>query len=151
MTRLGPCRTAPEGFEYTAVGTDGAAYIHADDGTTSKRPPGTMSIPEALRAPTRDKFVEAISKEDMLIPDNFPDKIPAMVRVPKSEVPRGAPICNTLSINLIKRDRRHKSRMVLDESRAYPGRRPEDSSPTCLTSTLFLVLLIACHFGWCIA
>ena len=151
MTRLGPCRTAPEGFEYTAVGTDGAAYIHADDGTTSKRPPGTMSIPEALRAPTRDKFVEAISKEDMLIPDNFPDKIPAMVRVPKSEVPRGAPICNTLSINLTKRDGRHKSRMVLDESRAYPGRRPEDSSPTCLTSTLFLVLSIACHFGWCIA
>ena len=153
MARLGPCLTAPEGYSCCAVGTDGAEHVHMTDGTPSRGTTGTMGIPEALQCPDRDKYVEAIAKEDLLDADNFPDNVPAMVLVDKKDVSTGAPICRTICVNLQKRGTeskpgKFKSRIVLDESDAHASRRPEDSSPTCLTSTLFLALSIACHFGW---
>jgi len=95
--------------------------------------------------------VKAIGAECLWDPANFDDGVPAMVRVPVSEVPPGAPVCNTISVNLQKRGSgKFKSRTVLDESRTSQGRQPENSSPACLTSTLLLMLSIACQMAWTI-
>jgi hypothetical protein len=148
---LGPCGVALPGYGITAVATDGAANVHCTNPAPSATPPGAMSISEALKTGHRTEYVGAIGAECLWDPANFDDGVPAMVRVPVSEVPPGAPVCNTISVNLQKRGSgKFKSRTVLDESRTSQGRQPENSSPACLTSTLLLMLSIACQMAWTI-
>ena len=47
-----------------------------------------------------------------------------------------------------KRDGSRKARWVADGSREE--RTPESSSPTCLASTILIVLALAAQYGWTI-
>ena len=113
-----------------------------------------MSLRKALALPGRAKWIAAVSKEEMTEPDNYADRIPAMIRVPRGDVAAGADVCNSIMVCCYKRPDEHgmqkeKARWVLDQSRNMGYERsPANSSPTCLASTLFLCLAIACQYGW---
>ena len=90
----------------------------------------------------------------MTEPRNYADRIPAMIRVPRRDVPTDADVCSSIMVCCWKRPdengaQKAKARWVLDQSRNMGySRCPQNSSPTCLASTLFLSLAIACQYGW---
>ena len=55
-----------------------------------------MSIIQALRRPDYELWLKAIDKERLDLGDYFLDGIPALERVPRSDVPRGAWILKSI-------------------------------------------------------
>jgi len=79
----------------------------------------------------------------------FADGVAALTRVAKQSVPAGARIIRSLCFGLTKRNGKKKLRWAANGSRGPDvARDPTSSSPTCLPSSLFLVLSISAQNGW---
>ena len=70
--------------------TPGLAYLHAQPHASPAADPGAMSIIQVLRRPDYELWLKAIDKERLDLGDYFLDGIPALERVPRADVPRGA-------------------------------------------------------------
>ena len=81
-----------------------------------------MNIPKCMKREDADRWAEAIAKEDLTDPRNFADGKPALVRVPKSEVPEGAIIRDSICTCVINCNAKYKARVCADGAPRPGGR-----------------------------
>ena len=116
--------------------------------------PGAKSLRTVPWRNDCDAWLETTSKERLDLPETFDGNLTVFVQTPRADVPTDAQVFDSLIANVIRRDGKPKSRLVVDGSRRFnkgQTRDPSASSPTCLAMSVFLVLALAAQLDWVIS